>query len=124
MAEFDITDQINAVLKQYTGDVMDAVDKAVDVCSKGILKEIRDESPRRTGRYAKGWRCKIINQGRGKRSARVYNETDYQLTHLLEKPHRKRGGKGQTDPHPHIAPAEEKWQQKFEQMCEEACKGK
>ena len=124
MAEFDITAEITATLKEYTGDVMDKVDRAVKTCGEGLRREIMVTSPERTGKYALGWRCKITTYSRGNKSALVRNETDYQLTHLLEKPHKKRGGKGTVDPQPHIGPAEEKWSKKFEQQCEEACKAK
>lgn len=124
MAEFDLTAEIAAVLKEYTGDVMDKVDKAVKVCGEGMLKEIMVKSPKRTFQYALGWRSKTTSFSRGNRSVKAFNETNYQLTHLLERGHEKRGGKGDVRAYAHIGPAEEKWTQKFEQMCEEACKGK
>ena len=121
MAGFDLTAEITAVLKEYTGAVMDGIDKAVETCGKGMRKEIERASPTRTGKYAKGWRCKITDSGRGNKSARVHNKTDYQLTHLLEKGHKKRGGKGRVKAYVHIAPAAKKWTEKFEQLCEEEC---
>ncbi len=140
MAEFDLTAEITAVLKEYTGDVMDKVDKAVRTCGNGMRKEIQATSPKRTGTYSKDWRLKSSTEWRGNSSALVYNEDHYQLTHLLEKRHKKRTrvvkvqakGKiwaakrynGYVEPQPHIGPAEKKWNQKFEQMCEEACRGK
>ena len=122
MAEFDLTAEITAVLKDYTGGVMDEIDAAVEICGKGMRKEISTTSPKRTGDYKKGWRCEISTNGRGNTSALVRNKTDYQLTHLLERRHRKRDGKEYKEAHPHIGPAAEKWNRKFEQMCEEACK--
>lgn len=124
MAEFDLTAQITAVLKDYTGDVMDKVDKAVTDCGKAMRKEIEGTSPKRTGDYSKGWRCEFSQSGRGNKKALVKNATNWQLTHLLEKPHKKRGNNGMTKPIPHIAPAEEKWTNEFERRCEEACKSK
>lgn len=129
MAEFDLTAEITAVLRAYTGDVMDKVDRAVEDCGKGMRKEISRTSPNLTGDYKRGWRCKISDNGRGNKSARVYNKTEYQLTHLLEKGHRKRGakgtkgtGKGHVRAYVHIEPAEDKWNEEFERRCEEACK--
>ena len=124
MAEYDITAQITSVLSQYTGEVMDKVDKAVEYCGKGLRTEIAVRSPTRTGRYRGTWCCSIRHEGRGEKQSVVYNKENYQLTHLLENPHKKRGGKGLVDPQPHIGPAEENWTKKFEQMCEEACKAK
>ena len=124
MAGLDLTAEITAALKEYTGAVMDGIDKAVETCGKGMRKEIAGAGPSLSGDYGKGWRCKISDHGRGNKSARVHNKTDYQLTHLLEKGHKKRGGKGRVKAYVHIAPAAEKWTGKFEQMCKEACKGK
>lgn len=124
MAEFDITEEITAILTQYTGEVMDKVDKAVETCGKGMTKEIRSTSPMRTGDYKKGWRCTLTTNGRGAKTARTFNKGRYQLTHLLERRHRKRGHKGWKEPHPHIGLAEEKWKTRFLHQCEEACKPK
>ena len=124
MAEYDITAQITAVLNQYTGEVMDEVDKAVEYCGKGMLKEIKATSPKRTGKYKSGWICAFRTSCRGEKQAFVHNKTNYQLTHLLEHGHAKGRGWGAADPIPHIGPAEETWTRIFEQMGEEACKPK
>ena len=122
MAEFDLTAEIGKVLKGYTAAVHDAVDQAVEECGKGMQKEIKANSPNRTGDYKKGWRCKTATESSYKKSALVYNKTNYQLTHLLERGHKKRGGKGRVKAYVHIAPAAEKWTEEFEQRCKEACK--
>lgn len=124
MAGLDLTTEIVKTLQEYSGEVMDKVDKAVEDCGKGMRKDIAAASPNRTGKYKKGWRCEITKRGRGDTSALVKNATDYQLTHLLEKGHKKRGGKGRVKAFPHITPAEEKWNERFVQKCEEACKAK
>lgn len=124
MAEFDISAKITETLREYSGDVADAVDQAATECAKEMAKEIKATAPRKTGDYAKGWRSKVTaSPARGQKVLTVHNATDYQLTHLLEKPHKKRNNKGTVQPHPHIGPANEKWQAEFERRCEEACKG-
>ena len=122
MAEFDLTAELGKVLGEYTTAVQVAVDNAVEECGKGMQKEIKANSPKRTGAYKKGWRCEISENGRGSKQAVIKNKTNYQLTHLLEKGHKKRGGKGHVKAYVHIAPAAEKWTGKFEQRCKEACK--
>lgn len=122
MAEFNLTAEIGKVLGEYTTAVQVAVDNAVEECGKGMQKEIKVNSQRRTGAYKKGWRCEISENGRGSKQAVIKNKTNYQLTHLLEKGHKKRGGKGRVKAFVHIAPAAEKWTEKFEQRCKEACK--
>ena len=124
MADFDLTAEITAVLKEYTGDVMDKVSAAVEDCGKSMTKDIRQASPKRTGAYKKGWRCEIKRNGRGSTTATAKNATNYQLAHLLEYPHKKRGHKGIVQPKKHIQPAADKWQAEFEHRCEEACKAK
>ena len=47
-----------------------------------MVKQIADE----VARDAKGWRMDV-EKGFGTVSATIHNQTDYQLTHLLEKPH-------------------------------------
>lgn len=44
MADFDLTAEITAVLKEYTGDVMDKVSAAVEDCGKSMTKDIRQAS--------------------------------------------------------------------------------
>lgn len=122
MAEFDLTAELGKVLGEYTTAVQVAVDNAVEECGKGMQKEIKANSPKRTGAYKKGWRCEISENGRGSKQAVIKNKTNYQLTHLLEKGHKKRGGKGRVKAYVHIAPAAEKWTEEFEQRCKEACK--
>lgn len=48
--------------------------------------ELHRTSPRRTGRYARGWSCTTRAEG-GHVTCEVHNRTDWQLTHLLEKGH-------------------------------------
>ena len=71
------------------------------------------EIHKRTGDYKKSWKVKTT-KGKGFVSCIIHNATDYQLTHLLEKPHLKRNG-GLTTPKVHIAPVEEKSIKQYEQ---------
>lgn len=124
MAEFDFAAEIRKVLREYTTAVQLDVNKAVEKCARGMVKELKATSPKRSGLYGRDWECRFTDYAEGDKQAVVYNEGCYQLTHLLEKGHKKRGGKGAVKAYVHIAPAADKWTEKFEQMCEEACKGK
>jgi hypothetical protein len=98
----NIGKEISKQLQQYTKEVAEEVDKAKDEVSKNLQKELKQKSPKKTGDYKKGWRVKKV-----KKANIVYNKTDYQLTHLLEYGHVKRGG-GRVQPQVHIRPTEER----------------
>ena len=61
--------------------------------SRQTVKAIKASAPS-DGSYARGWSHKAQKGGAYKLTDTVYNRTNYQLTHLLEKPH-KTGGGGQ-----------------------------
>ena len=112
----------NAIVKflsQYSDEVGEGVEKAVDKVSTSTLKQIRYTSPELTGGYRKGWRSKVIVTEKGRYVRSIHNATDYQLTHLLEKGHKKTGG-GTVRAIPHIAPAEEKAAEQLEKLIKEA----
>ena len=123
MAEYDITAEIRAYLMDYSEAVARKIDEAADKCAKGLVKELKATSPRREGKYAKTWTRKSDKDYTvGNKFHIVHNPKNYQLTHLLERPHA--GPRGSMVPaHPHIARAEKKWTEEFEKRCEEACKG-
>lgn len=67
---------------------------------------LHETSPKRTGKYAKGWTTEEHDTSRGF-SVVVRNKTKPGITHLLEKGHMTRKG-NRTKELPHIAPAYEK----------------
>ena len=122
MAGSDFTTELTAILKEYTANTAIAVNEAVRTCGKGLRKDISAQAPHRTGKYKKNWVCNYSGNGIEAMSATVRNKEHYQLTHLLEKGHKKRGGKGRVKAYVHIAPAAEKWTEEFARRCKEACK--
>ena len=89
------------LMKQYTTEVEEGVIAAVKETADETKKVLSSISPvGATKRYSRGWRV----HGRAG-EATVYN-TRYQLTHLLEKGHAKRGG-GRVAAIPHIQPAQD-----------------
>lgn len=101
-----LSEAIVESLEEYAGQVDDMVKQAVNQVTDECLEEIRQNSPKDTGDYQKGWRKKKTFENGSQLRNVVYNATDYQLTHLLEKGHAKVGG-GRVAGIPHIAPAEE-----------------
>ena len=73
-----------------------------------------------TGAYAKSWAVKKTKENSHSLEMTVHSKNRYQLAHLLEKGHAKRGG-GRVAGKPHISPAEESGVQLFEKLIE-TCK--
>lgn len=99
---------LSRTLSDYADNVTSAVAAEVEKAGKLALKEVKARSPKRTGRYQKGWK---INQEKSSISGdvatvTVYNADRGYLTHLLENGHQKRSG-GRVAGIPHIKPAEE-----------------
>jgi len=67
---------------------------------------LKETSPKRTGKYAKGWTTEEHDTSRGF-SVVVRNKAKPGITHLLEKGHMTRKG-GRTKAIPHILPAYQK----------------
>lgn len=77
------------------------------------VQELKSTSPVLTGSYAKGWTKKNTYESKSSKRNTVYNKTDYQLTHLLEKGHVGRDGR-RVKAIEHIRPVEEKAAAEFE----------
>lgn len=88
-------------LTQWSEEITDGIEKDVeDVATEGAEK-LKKKSPKRTGRYARGWR---VYKNKGGRVIR--NKDKPQLTHLLEHGHLTRNGK-RVRGEKHIEPVEE-----------------
>ena len=100
-------------LAEYGDDVTELLERETKSVSRQAAKEIKSQSP---GQYARGWSHKAQKSGPNKLAEVVYNRTDYQLTHLLEKPHTTGHGghyPKNVDYTGIIANAEEKYTNKF-----------
>lgn len=86
----------------------EAAYEVIPKVAKEAAAKLRKTSPKRQGGgdYAKGWAYEA-EKGRLRSVAKVYGKYGtYQLAHLLERPHAKRGG-GRTNPIVHIEPVEQ-----------------
>ena len=120
MANYNSLIDIKSILNEYSNDIQEGItEKAIQIAEQG-KNELRSNSPRRTGAYSKGWRVDK-RQGRGYVHTTIYNATNWQLTHLLEKPHLLRNGRKST-PKIHIAPVEEKCIAEFQRDVEQIIK--
>lgn len=94
-------------LTEYADVSTELVKKCVEETSKEVKKDISDNAPKRTGAYKKSWAAKKTAENANSITMTVHSKNRYQLAHLLEHGHAKRGG-GRVAAIPHIAPAEEK----------------
>lgn len=86
----------------------EAAYEVIPQVAKEAAAKLRKTSPRRPkgGKYAKGW-THTVEKGRLRVAAKVHGKYGtYQLAHLLEHSHAKRGG-GRTNPIVHIEPVEQ-----------------
>ncbi|GGJ61997.1 HK97 gp10 family phage protein [Virgibacillus salexigens] len=117
----DITKEITNAVREYTNEVKEGIQEAQKDVSKETAMDLKRTSPKGDykggGAYAKGWRAK-----KTKRGYVVHNATKYQLTHLLEKGHAKRGG-GRVPAYPHIGPAEDRAIDEYEKRVEKVIRG-
>jgi hypothetical protein len=100
----NLANEINRLLQTYSEEVAKEIEDAAKEVAQECRKEIEYHSPHLTGTYERSWRVKKRSK-KNKPLYIIYNH-EYQLTHLLEHGHAKRGG-GRTRAFPHIAPAEE-----------------
>lgn len=97
---------IAEALTEYDQRIADETKRIADEVAKETVDELKKTSPKLTGSYRKGWRKKQTFANERTKRNTVYNETDYQLTHLLEYGHASRNG-GRVRAIQHIAPVEQ-----------------
>ena len=117
-----LADAVMKGLKEYADLAADDVKKSVKKAGTEVKKQISNSAPRRTGKYAKSWRTKTTKENAAGNEVTVYSPSRYQLAHLLEHGHAKRGG-GRVAARPHIAPAEQAGIAKLEQEIVKALGG-
>lgn len=114
-----LADTVTRELGVYSEAVTEEMKKVIDTTTKEAVKELNSSSPRRSGKYSRGWQAAdSYDSTRTKRNT-IHNRTSYQLTHLLEHGHAKRGG-GRVSGISHIAPVEQSAIQKLEEGIKEA----
>ena len=107
-----LADTIKKELDDLAEDTTDTVKKAVQEAADTAVKDLKGTSPKRTGKYAKSWtQKKVKDTSSGKEI--IVHARKYQLTHLLENGHAKRGG-GRVAARVHIKPVEEKVSEQLE----------
>ncbi len=108
-------------LQEYADLAADDLKKAVKKAGDEAKKDIQNNAPVKTGAYKKSWTVKTTKETSNAMEVVVHSRNRYQLAHLLEFGHAKRGG-GRTRAFPHIAPAEQKAAELLEKEVESALK--
>ena len=101
-----MADAIMKELNAYADTTVDGVKAAVQKAAKTVKSEIQAGAPVKSGAYKKSWAAKNTAESANKLEITVYSRNRYQLAHLLEHGHAKRGG-GRVAAKPHIASAEQ-----------------
>ena len=79
---------VRDLIVKYNDEAIDIIGQATKTASRQTVSDLKSQSPvGKEGKYARGWSHKAQKGGITKYTETVYNRTDYQLTHLLEKPH-------------------------------------
>lgn len=117
-----LASEVMAGLTEYADLATEDMKKAVKKAGATVRKEIQANAPKDTGDYAKSWSVKNVRETANAMEVVVHSRNRYQLAHLLEFGHAKRGG-GRVPGKAHIAPAEEKGVRELEQEIQKALEG-
>lgn len=105
MSDFFV--DMKTILDGYDQEVRQTVNKTIDEIAEEAAGKLRQSNNGGAWKkYPKSWKARA-EEDRLRHTGIVYNQTNYQLTHLLEFGHvLKRGGRtiGQTRAFPHIEP--------------------
>jgi len=108
-------------LQEYADLATDDMKAAVKKAGDAAKKDVQQGAPVKSGKYKKSWTVKTTKENSNSLEVTVHSRNRYQLAHLLEFGHAKRGG-GRTRAFPHIAPAEQKAAELLEREVEAALK--
>ena len=117
-----LADAIMEGLQDYANMATDEMKVAVKKAAKTVKKDIQAGAPVKSGAYSKSWATKTMKDSSVALEVVVHSKNRYQLAHLLEKGHAKRGG-GRVGGKSHIAPAEQHGMEQLEQDIERALRG-
>lgn len=109
-------------LEKYADLAADELKAAVKETAASVRKDIQAGAPVDTGKYKKSWSVKNVREDSESIELVVHSRNRYQIAHLLEHGHVKRGG-GRVAAKPHIASAEQRGNEKLVQTIEQKLKG-
>lgn len=109
-------------LEKYAELASDDLKAAVKETAASVRKDIQAGAPVDTGKYKKSWSVKNVHEDSESIDLVVHSRNRYQIAHLLEHGHAKRGG-GRVAAKPHIAAAEQRGKEKLVTTIEQKLKG-
>lgn len=112
-----MADAIMEGLTKYAELATEDMKKAVKKSGATVRKQIQATAPQDTGAYARSWSVKNVKETSNSLEVVVYSKNRYQLAHLLEHGHAKRGG-GRVAAQSHIAAAEQSGVKELEENIE------
>ena len=101
-----MADAIAQSMSEYAELSNETMKKSVTEVGQSVKKDIQSGAPIKTGRYKKSWTVQKVKENANMLMVAVHSRDCYQIAHLLEHGHAKRGG-GRVAAIPHIAPAEQ-----------------
>ncbi len=119
VAADQLSNEISNMLESYSKDVTEAIKEAAKTVADESARKIAAASPRRSGKYARGWIAKTVFDSPFERRVVIHNKAKPQLSHILEYGH---AGPKPASARPHIRPAEQEAIEKFEKLIEKAVK--
>lgn len=113
----DFAYEVNRILGEYQKGLYTQLEPTMRKTANETRKVLRSTSPKRTGKYGRGWEYELkVSSRLGGGSITLYDARPG-LTHLLEKGHVTRNGMDRSYPatpaHPHIAAAQEQAEKQF-----------
>ena len=116
----DLAKELVKAYTSYTEDVIEGMEALADEISKDTLADVKRDSPKRTGDYAKGFRRvkRKLSQGF---EYEIWNPKHYRRVHLLEKGWTARNGR-RVAGKAHMAPAEVNAVKRFEKGTQQLIK--
>ena len=108
-------------LQEYADLATEDMKAAVKKAGNKAKSDVQAGAPVMTGKYKTSWAVTTTKENANAMEVTVHSRNRYQLAHLLEFGHAKRGG-GRTRAFPHIAPAEAAAAELLEREVEAALK--
>lgn len=121
----DLSWAVMSELSRFAGHTNEVLEHAAETAAAHAVIELNNNSPSRSGNYAKSWAYKQGAYSRlgGVRKTIIHNKKHYRLTHLLEHGHRKvvygHPTGGTVAARVHIAPVEAEVIKEYEELVKE-----